>query len=88
MTNTTLSPVGIVACFHPVGPGASFRDAQRVEITHDPSRAGVWATVADRRRLFCLATGAEMLVRRGDERWMLRSDTLRLLRPLLGLVPL
>ncbi len=76
MNNAPLAslPVAILATIHPAGRNAGWRDAQRVEVNHDPARGGVWATVENRRRLFCLATGIELSAPQAHERrWELRE---------------
>ena len=74
MTHTTSLPVAIVATIHPAGRHGVWRNPQQVEVNHDPARGGVWATLENRRRLFCLATGVELgapLVH--ERRWELRE---------------
>jgi hypothetical protein len=56
----TNTPIAVTATFYPTGRGAAWRDPQRVEVQHDPARAGVWATVEGKRRLFCLARGVDL----------------------------
>jgi len=76
-------PVAVLADVHPVGGRAAWRDAQRVEVLHDQARGGVWATVENRRRLFCLATGAELTAALASERrWELREEARASLRRL------
>ena len=76
MNNAPLAslPVAILATIHPAGRNAGWRDARRVEVNHDPARGGVWATIENRRRLFCLATGVELSAPQAHERrWELRE---------------
>jgi hypothetical protein len=86
MTHTTSLPIAILATIHPAGRGAGWRNPQRVEINHDPSRGGVWATVENRRRLFCLATGVELsATQKHERRWELREPARVELRSLFRL---
>lgn len=77
------APVTIAAVFAPAGRGAAWRDPQRAEVTHDSARAGVWANVEGRRRLFCLVKGEEISEPTpAARRWTLRADALALLQRL------
>ena len=74
MTHTTSLPVAIVATIHPAGRNGGWRNPQLVEVNPDPARGGVWATLENRRRLFCLATGVELSAPLAHERrWELRE---------------
>ena len=78
----TNTPIAVTATFHPTGRGAAWRDPQSVAVQHDPARAGVWATVEGKRRLFCLARGVDLYAGPAERRWELRAEALSALRAL------